>query len=337
VTAPAAVLVIKLSALGDFVLAFPAFARIRAAHPAARITLLTTPPYAALAAASPYFDAVEADGRPDSLAGALALIGRLRRRRPDLVYDLQGNDRTNLLFQALRPFAPPWSGVAFGCALPHANPGRMAMHTLERQAQQLRAAGIWPDAPTAPGQAPAPDIAWMLRLAPGAPPEALAERRPLALLVPGAAPRRPAKRWPADRYADLARRFLDRGLAVHLVGGPAEADVAAAIARDAPGAANLAGRTDLAGLATLGARAAVAVGNDTGPMHLIAAAGAPAVVLFSADSDPALCAPRGRVSVLREGDLADLDVGRVMAAAWRHFADPAAGNLDPAINHDHMM
>jgi ADP-heptose:LPS heptosyltransferase len=348
VTAPAAVLVIKLSALGDFVLAFPAFARIRAAHPKARITLLTTAPYAALAAASPYFDAVEADGRPDSLAGALALVGRLRRRRPDLVYDLQGNDRTNLLFQALRPFPPPWSGVAFGCALPHANPDRMRMHTLERQAQQLQAAGIWPDAPTAPGQAPPPDIAWMLRLAPGPPPEALAERpgpppealakgRPLALLVPGAAPRRPAKLWPADRFADLARRLLDFGYAVLLIGGPAEARIAAAIARDAPGAANLAGRTDLLALAALGARAAVAVGNDTGPMHLIAAAGAPSVVLFSADSDPALCAPRGRVSVLREADLADLDVGRVMAAAWRHFADPAAGNLDPAINHDHML
>ena len=37
----------------------------------------------------------------------------------------------------------------------------------------------------------------------------------------------------------------------------------------------------------------IAIGNDTGPMHLIAAAGCPSVVLFSRDSDPALCAPRG--------------------------------------------
>jgi hypothetical protein len=42
------------------------------------------------------------------------------------------------------------------------------------------------------------------------------------------------------------------------------------------------------------------------------------------------------VTVLREAALADLAVGAVMAAAWRDFADPAAGNLDPAINHDHM-
>ncbi len=336
-TPAAQVLVIKLSALGDFVLAFPAFDRIRAAHPAARLTLLTTPPYANLAAAGPWFDAVESDGRPASLAGALALIGRLRRQRPDLVYDLQGNDRTNLLFQALRPFPPRWSGVALGCALPHANPDRMRMHTLERQADQLRAAGVWPGAPTRPGSAPAPDVGWMLRLPPGAPPEALAERRPIALLVPGAAPSRPLKRWPAERFAELAGDLMDLGFAVQLIGGPAETAIAAAIARAAPGALDLAGRTDLAGIAALGARAALAVGNDTGPMHLIAAAGAPALSLFSADSDPALCAPRGRVAILREARLADLPVASVLAAARALFEDRDGASLDPAINDGHMV
>lgn len=319
-SAPSRILVIKLSALGDVIQAFPAFDRIRAAHPHARITLLTTPPYAALAAAGPWFDAVEADGRPRSLAGTLTLIGRMRRRRHDVVYDLQGNDRTNALFQALRPSPPRWSGVAFGCALPHRNPNRMRMHTLERQAEQLRDAGIWPDAPTTPGAAPAPDVSWMLARPPIVPDEALAETRPLALLVPGAAPHRPAKRWPADRYADLARRLGDLGCAVELVGGAAETTLAQDIATAAPGAANLAGRTDPAGLATLGARAALAVGNDTGPMHLIAAAGAPSVCLFSADSDPALCAPRGAVTVLRELDLADLPVGAVLDAAVTRMA-----------------
>ena len=315
-TASGRILVIKLSALGDMVLAFPAFDRIRAAHPDAHITLLTTAPYAALAAAGPWFDTVDADGRPRRLAGALALIGRLRRARYDRVYDLQGNDRTNLLFQALRPFPPRWSGVAFGCALPHRDRRRMTRHTLERQAGQLRDAGIWPDAPLSPGTAPAPDIAWMLRrhgqVSSAAGP---ATTRPLALLVPGTAPSRPAKRWPATRFIELAGRLQDHGFAVFLVGGPDELDLARGIAAAVPGVTSLAGRTDFAGVAALGARAALAVGNDTGPMHLIAAAGAPCVSLFSADSDPALCAPRGRVAILREPDLADLGVDAVCAAA----------------------
>jgi ADP-heptose:LPS heptosyltransferase len=55
-----------------------------------------------------------------------------------------------------------------------------------------------------------------------------------------------------------------------------------------------------------------AVGNDTGPMHLVVAGGASATVLYSAASDPALTAPRGtRVSILRRDDLAALTVEEV--------------------------
>ena len=136
------ILVIKLSALGDFVLAFPAFERIRAAHPGAKITLLTTPPFESLAASSPFFDRVETDGRPQGPAAWLGLILRMRHQHYDRVYDLQNNDRTNLYFQALRPFPPAWSGVAAGASLPHHNRARMEMHALERQAEQLEAAGI---------------------------------------------------------------------------------------------------------------------------------------------------------------------------------------------------
>ena len=65
----------------------------------------------------------------------------------------------------------------------------------------------------------------------------------------------------------------------------------------------------------LGAKAALAVGNDTGPLHLAAAGGAPAIVLFSKASDPALSAPRGRVAILREDNLSDLPVAQVAQAA----------------------
>jgi ADP-heptose:LPS heptosyltransferase len=77
----------------------------------------------------------------------------------------------------------------------------------------------------------------------------------------------------------------------------------------------LTGKTSLLELASLARRAAVAIGNDTGPMHLIAAAGCPAIVLFSRASEPALCAPRAcRVTVLRRPALEDLAVEEVLAA-----------------------
>ena len=58
------VLVIKLGAMGDFMQALGAMRVVRATHPSARITLLTTEPFEAFAKACPYFDIVEADGRP---------------------------------------------------------------------------------------------------------------------------------------------------------------------------------------------------------------------------------------------------------------------------------
>ncbi len=324
-TPPMRILVIKLSALGDIILALPAFAAIRAAHPGAAITLLTTPPFEALARASPYFDQVETDGRPKGLAGWLTLIGRLRRARYDRVYDLQTNGRTNFIFQALRPFPPAWSGVAAGCALPHRNPARMTLHSLERHAQQLNAAGIWPDAPTRPLSAPPPDVSWLAAQAPAQPAAAGDDPRPTVLLAPGSSAHRPAKRWPAERFAALAEDLEAQGYAVVIIGGAPESDLARTIQARAPRARDLTGRTDLAQIAALGAGAALAVGNDTGPMHLIAAAGAPAIVLFSGQSDPALSSPRGDVAVLSAPELADLPVERVAALARSILERPARG------------
>ena len=80
-------------------------------------------------------------------------------------------------------------------------------------------------------------------------------------------------------------------------------------------ARDLTGRTDFAKVAMLGAKAALVVGNDTGPLHLAAATGAPTVVMFSSASDPELAAPRGHVTVLRADNLAELPVSAVLQAA----------------------
>lgn len=311
----ARILVIKLSALGDFVLALAAMKRIRDAHPKAHITLLTTPPYEALAKSSPYFNAVDTGGRPEGFAAWMALRKRLRDARYDRVYDLQTSAHSNRIFQALRPNPPAWSGIAFGCSLPHRNPQRNSMHTLERQADQLMYAGIWPDAPTEPGKAPPPDLSWIVKSAPHERPADGMKPRPYVLFVPGGSAHRLDKRWPVEKYAELGHLLYARGFDVVIIGGPQESELAQAIQRKAPRARDLTGRTDFARVAMLGARAALAIGNDTGPLHLAAAAGAPTIVLFSKASDPSLSAPRGRVAIIQADNLADLAVAQVAQAA----------------------
>ena len=310
------ILVIKLSALGDFVLALAAMKRIREAHPKAHVTLLTTPPFEALAKFSPYFNAIDIGGRPESFQDWMSLRTRIRAAKYDRVYDLQTSAQSNRIFQALRPNPPPWSGIAFGCSMPHRNKLRNQMHTLERQADQLMYAGIWPDAPTVPGEAPPPDLSWVLKSAPQERPvPGAVQPRPYVMFVPGGSARRLEKRWPVAKYSELSRILYARGFDIVIIGGVQEASIAHEIQRQTPRARDLTGRTDFARIAVLGAKAALAVGNDTGPLHLAAAAGAPTIVLFSKASDPALTAPRGKVAILQADDLADLPVAQVAQAA----------------------
>ncbi len=206
--------------------------------------------------------------------------------------------------------------VCAGCALPHKNPARNHMHTLERQADQLKYAGIWPDAPTEPGTAPGPDLSWVLpkpsqvRPVPGG-----VRPKPYALFIPGGSAHRLDKRWPAERYGQLGKMLSERGYDIVIIGGLQESALARQIQRYVGQARDLTGRTDFAKVAMLGAKASLVVGNDTGPLHLAAATGAPTVVMFSSASDPELAAPRGHVTVLKADNLAELPVSAVLQAA----------------------
>lgn len=293
------ILVIKLGALGDFVQGFGPYAAIRAAHPGARITLLTTPPFAGLARAAPWFDQVWDDGRPDwtNIPAVWRLARRLRAGRFARVYDLQTSPRSSKyrFFVGLRA---EWSGVARGASHPHANPDRNAMHTVDRQREQLQMAGI-----TA---FPAPALDWL-----DADLSAFALPERFALLLPGASPTRPGKRWPLERFAELARALPMPSV---VCGGKAEAPLGAALAAEA-GALDLTGRTSLFQLAAIARRAALAVGNDSGPTHLAAAAGCRTLALFGAESEPSRCGPRGvDAGFIRHIPLAELEAGEVLRA-----------------------
>jgi ADP-heptose:LPS heptosyltransferase len=296
------VLIIKLSAFGDFILSLGAIQAIRAHHPDARMTLLTTEPFQNLAKTSGCFDEVWIDDRPPLWRPGrwLALGRRLRNARFDRVYDLQRSDRSGWYFRLAG--RPEWVGAVAGCSHRYAPPAGPALHIADREAAQLAAAGVGPIA--------LPDLSFfdsdIIRFA---------LTPPFALLVPGSAPHRPAKRWPAKGFAALARELAAQGTTPVLLGSKAEAQEMENIGHACPEARDLCGETGLAEIAALARGARLAVGNDTGPMHLIAAAGCPSLVLYSAESDPARTAPRGpKVEILRADLLHRLTLNEVLAA-----------------------
>lgn len=298
------VLVIKLSALGDFVLALGAMKAVRELHPSARITLLTTPFFKEFAELCPYVDDVETDGRPDSVKGNASLIQRLRKANYDIIYDFQTSGRTKNYFSALSRTgkAPLWSGHHEKAAFFHDNPERGTMHSVDRLAEQLEVAGVAPDGRWVGASAPKPDLSWVrpkLRDAPRLQPAYFAIEPPYMLLIPGASEHREAKRWPAENFAGLAKRIADAGVTPVIIGGKAEGPLAHQIVRLEPRAKSLVTRTDLFQIVTLAEKALFVVGNDTGPMHMAAIAGAPGVALFAlTESNPDHAAPRGANTII---------------------------------------
>ena len=215
------VLVIKLGGVGEMVLAFPAFERIRQAHPQAKITLLTTEPFEALAKSSPFFNAVEADGAPKDPGHWTALILRIRRAHYDRVYDLQNDAATNLIFQALRPAAaglvghgarrlaaapqPPsrrrctrWSGRPSSCRTPAS--GRT------RRPSRCR-----PRRPTSPGSSPAAPQPRSVTARRRAPAGGAAGARRAMRTIPSSAGR-------SSSYGGFAERMQDAGFDIVIIG-----------------------------------------------------------------------------------------------------------------------
>jgi heptosyltransferase-2 len=151
----------------------------------------------------------------------------------------------------------------------------------------------------------------------------------------------PAKRWPSEHYAGLARELMARGIAVALFGSPNDTTVTAEIAALAPGVVDLAGKTRLEDAIDLIAAARVAVTNDSGLMHIAAAVGTPVVAVYgstSPDNTPPLAdqrelvwlhlecspchqktCPLGHLNCLRT-----LEVDTVLAATDRLLAARAA-------------
>ena len=295
----ARILVIKLGALGDFILALDAMAAIHAHHPDAHITLMTTRPFVDLARQSGYFDQIWEVERYKWYEPLrwMGLAHRLRTGGFTRVYDLQYNDRTAIMFAlSTATMKKHWSGIIKGSDLFYNNPDRMQLHAYERHREALKIAGI--------ADTPAADMGWM-----DGDVSYFPVPKTYALIVAGSAPSRPDKRWPAKRYGALCQKLLQDGITPVLLGTPAEEDVITRIKKICPHAIDLGGQTTLFEIAALARGATCAIGNDTGPMHIIAAAGCPSLTLFSLDSDPKKSAPRGhKTVVLQSDDLNDLTV-----------------------------
>ena len=296
------ILVIKLGALGDFIQALGPMKAIRAHHPGAHITLFTTRPYAGFGKECGYFDSVILDHKPKwyQPRSWLALRAMLNQGRFTRVYDLQNNDRTAFYLKLFSP-KPEWVGAAKGASHRNNSPERTAGHAFDGHVQTLALAGV---------QNVAIDrLEWMQ----GTPDKFPALQPPYVLLVPGCAPSRPEKRWPREQYAALAQGLIADGLQPVLIGTQDEAETNQFIVNSCAGCLNLTGETALRDIVSLARGAMGTIGNDTGPIHLIAATGCRTLALFSGHSNAIKHTPQGaHASIMQVPNLQDLSAKDVL-------------------------
>ena len=302
------ILVIKLGALGDFIQALGPMAAIRKHHPDAYITLLTTAPFENFAKECGYCDDIWIDERPKwkDITTWINMRNDLNAAGFERVYDLQNNDRTNFYFKLFKKDnRQEWIGTAKGASHRNTSKTRTAGHAFDGHVETLALGGI--------KNIEIDQLEWMkadLTVFP--------LREPYVLIVPGCAPSRPEKRWPTDKYGRLSKLLVSLGYQPVVLGTPPEKELADIITKICPEALDLTGKTSLHQIAALAKNAAGAIGNDTGPMHLIAATGCQSVVLFSQHSTPTRHAPKGKqVSVIQRDNLEDLKSEEVL----QHFSE----------------
>ena len=303
------ILVIKHGALGDIILAGSAMQAIRNFHKNDNIICLTTVKFEGLLKSSPWFDLVLIDPKPKwrDLKDWNILRKFFIKYKFTNVYDLQTSYRSNLYFFLFCFFKKShWSGIALGSKYRHNNKNRKFMHTIDRQKDQLKPTGIKYDF--------LPDWRW---LADNYDNRCILPKDKFIIIVSGAAQHRKNKRWPADRYADLIEHLSNIGIKSILIGGNEEFkninNIITKVSHSVKNKPlNYAGKTSFKDIVFLSKYAMCAIGNDTGPMHLLATCRLNLIVLFGAGSNPDLCAPLGKnVHILHKDIISDIKAEEV--------------------------
>ena len=284
---------IKPSALGDVVQTLPLLGMLRRRFPTATLSWVVRRDLVDLITGHPDLDEVIPFHRDGTWRESRRLLWLLKRRRFDLVFDLQGLFRTGMMTfatgAALRvglEAAREGANLACNCIVPDSGRNVPAQRRYWRVAEAL---GLADHPRTAFVSTTAADSIWLaehLRCLP----------RPIMAIHPGAG--WVTKRWPVDKFGEIARRFAGSVVVI----GTASEQLAGTRIIDSTAAApkpilNLAGKTTLKQLAVLLREVDLLVTNDSGPMHLAAAVQTPVVGIFTC-TNPVLSGPEGALHEL---------------------------------------
>ncbi|MGH7804286.1 MAG: glycosyltransferase family 9 protein [Candidatus Binatia bacterium] len=280
---PERILVVLLGAIGDVVRAMPLVWRVRRAFPRAHLAWAVEPIAAPLLEGHPAIDERIVFDRPRGARAFPPFLGEIRRRRFDLVLDLQRHLKSGLVSRA--------SGAPrrIGFARANTKEGNWLFNSetiapQEHFSSKLRQYLAFADHLGLP---PAP-IEFGLRGGDAERARATAWLESLgrAIVAAFVGSTWPSRFWTPEATAEVLTTLAERdGFAAVLLGGRGETSFAREVAARAPaGTVDLVGKTSLRDLVAIFERSRLAFGPDSGPMHIAAAVGVPVVSLWGATS-----------------------------------------------------
>jgi len=286
---PENVLICGTNWLGDSIMSMPAIQRFREKFPSCRITMLVKPQLIDLWGLHPCVDG--AATMLEGVSGAFKTAGRLAECCFDTAFIFPNSFRSALVpflagvhsRQGFAGHQRRWMLTEVVYPPEHAD----RMHQAWEYLEIMDVANDW-HGPLIPrlnvpetGVARAKDL-----LGPG-------KYKGWIGLMPGAA-YGPAKRWPAEYFAEVGKTLGKSGYGLLVMGSGVEADLCAGVAGSiGQNALNLAGRTSIPELAAMLGLCRVVVTNDSGGMHLAAATGTSVVAVFGI-TDPSKTGPLGQ-------------------------------------------
>jgi heptosyltransferase I len=275
------ILIIKLSSLGDIFHALPTVHALRCAYPHARIDWVTHAAYKPLVACVTGINNVIPYPRNSFRKDGCRFIRTLRCETYDLILDLQGLLKS--AFVARLAKGTKRIGPSFhreGSRLLYqavAGPANLERHAVTQILDVIEYLGIPHQQPAFPIEFPA----WE-------------NRPPAPHIVIAPASRWPSKNWPPERFAETANHLQKQWNAcISIIGAPGEEHICETVAKTIEGPCrNYGGTTTLAQMGSIIATADLLLANDSGPVHMAAALGKPAVVIFG-PTNPVRIGPYG--------------------------------------------
>ena len=297
------ILIIKHGALGDLIQITSSLKSIRQKYPDSKITLLTDIKFKFFSDRIIFVDEIIYENRPSffRIDKWLTIILKIVKRRFNIVFDLQNSDRTSVYYFFIKLFNSKtvWSGNRRGGKFKYHPKNFETIPIKDRIKNQLVLMDI--------EIYDKPDISWMMKKN-----IINLPNNDFVILLPGSSLEHKHKRWPAEKFAELANYLKEKKIDSIILGqSHSEGEEIKKIKLLAPKIIDFSDQ-DLDCLATTASKAIGAIGNDTGPTFVAAAAGCPITWLLSNHTDPNITQLLGsKVNTLKKDNIIDITIDEV--------------------------